>query len=474
MHKGHGWPVVLLHKVFSDVKTQQSGTGRDDYPEAGYAWYVVGVLTFAYMVSFLDRQVMALLIEPIRHDLGLTDTQISLLLGLAFSIFYTLLGMPIGRLADRASRRGIIAVGITIWCVMTAACGLARNFWQLFLARVGVGVGEAALNPSALSMISDYFPRERRGRAISVYNMGVALGAGIAYIVGGWIIGVVSSAPPLELPVVGQLFPWQTVFLVVGLPGLLIAILMATVREPTRKGRITVTDAAGRQTEHITIRQTLQFILLRWRTYATHMLGMSVVTIIGYGLFFWIPTTFIRTWGWAITDISLAYGIVNLVCGPLGVILAGNIADRRYQRGEKDSLMRTCLAFMLIFIPASAAAPLMPTGELAIAVLLPSAIGGAAVTATGAAALMMYTPNQLRAQVTALYYFVINVLGLTLGPTAVALVTDYGFREDGALRYSLAIVCAGAGAFAVGFLVANLKFYRQSVMEMEQAEVRPH
>lgn len=459
-----------VDKDSSDAKTQQSVSGHGDYPDASYAWYVVGVLTLAYMVSFLDRQVMALLIDPIRRDLDLSDTQISLLLGLAFSIFYTLLGIPIGRLADRRSRRGIIAVGITIWCFMTAACGLARNFWQLFLARVGVGVGEAALNPSALSMISDYFPRERRGQAVAIYNMGVSLGVGIAYIVGGWIIGVVNSAPPVELPVVGELFAWQTVFLVVGLPGLIIALLMATVREPSRKGRITVTDARGRETQQITIPETLRYIGTRWRTYSTHMLGMSVVTIIGYGLFFWVPTMYIRTWGWDITEISLAYGLVNLICGPLGVTLAGVIADRRYRRGEKDSLMRVCLGFMLIFVPASALAPLMPTGELAIVVLIPSAIGGAAVTAAGAAALMMYTPNQLRAQVTALYYFVINVLGLTLGPTAVALVTDYGFGDDAALRYSLAIVCASAGAFAVGFLIANLKHYGPAVEEMERAE----
>lgn len=452
------------------MKTPQDPGGREDYPPAPYAWYVVGVLTLAYMVSFLDRQVMALLIDPIRGDLGLSDTQISLLLGLAFSIFYTVLGIPIGRLADRRSRRGIIAVGITIWCFMTAACGLARNFWQLFLARVGVGVGEAALNPSALSMISDYFPRESRGQAISVYNMGVSLGAGIAYIVGGWIIGIVKSSPPVELPVVGELFAWQTVFLVVGLPGLLIALLMITVREPPRKGRITITDASGRETQQISIAETLRFLGMRWRTYSTHMLGMSVVTIIGYGLFFWVPTLFIRTWNWEITEISYAYGFVNLICGPLGVTIAGTIADRRYKRGVKDSLMRTCLGFMLVFIPASAIAPLMPTGELAILVLIPSAIGGAAVTATGAAALMMYTPNQLRAQVTALYYFVINVLGLTLGPTAVALVTDYGFGDDLALRYSLAIVCASAGAFAIGFMVANLKYYRRAVVEMEEME----
>ncbi len=447
-----------------------SGDTDASYPSTAYAWYVVGVLTLAYVVSFLDRQIMALLVEPIRADLDLSDTQISLLLGLAFAIFYTLLGIPIGRLADRRSRRAIIAVGITIWCLMTAACGLARNFWQLFLARVGVGVGEATLNPSALSMISDYFPREQRGKAISVYNMGVSLGAGIALILGGWIIGMVTAAPPVTLPVVGELYAWQTVFLAVGLPGLLIAALMITVREPARRGRIQISDASGRATDEISIPETVRYIARRWRTYGTHMLGMSVVTIIGYALFFWVPTMFVRTWDWTIPEISLAYGLVNLIFGPIGVTLAGWIADRRYRNGETDSLMRTCLWFMLIFVPFAAIAPLMPSGQLAIAALIPSAIGGAGVTAAGAAALMMYTPNQLRAQVTALYYFVINVLGLTLGPTLVALVTDFGFQDEGALRYSISLVSVGAGLFAVGFLVTNLAHYRVAVKEMEAVE----
>jgi len=144
-------------------QTATADTGKSGYPSPVYSWYVVVVLTVAYMFSFLDRQILALLIEPIRQDLEITDFQISLLLGLAFGIFYTALGIPIGRLADRRSRRGIIAVGVTIWCLMTAACGLARNFSQLFLARIGVGVGEATLNPSAYSLISDYFPRQRRG-----------------------------------------------------------------------------------------------------------------------------------------------------------------------------------------------------------------------------------------------------------------------------------------------------------------------
>lgn len=437
------------------------------YPPPTYAWYVVVVLTIAYVVSFLDRQILALLVEPIRSDLGLSDTQMGLVMGAAFALFYTVLGIPIGRLADRYSRRGIIAVGITIWCVMTAACGLSRNFAQLFLARVGVGVGEATLNPSAFSLISDYFPRERRGRAVSFYNMGVSIGAGIAMIVGGWIIAVVSDAPPVVLPAVGELFAWQTVFLVVGLPGLIVAMLMATVREPARRGKIRIATADGSETEVLSIRHTAGYLRDRWRLYGSHFLGMSVVTCIGYAYLFWIPTMFIRTWQWDIPRISLTYGLVNLIAGPIGVNLAGWLADRLYRRGRQDGHMRACFVFAFLFIPGSMLAPLMPTAELAVGMLVPASIGAAGVTATGAAALMMVTPNQLRAQTTALYYFVINMIGLSIGGAAVGAITDYVFGDELALRYTLALVATGAGLVGFVFLWINLRFYRQAMAEAD-------
>jgi MFS family permease len=438
-----------------------------DYPPPAQGWYVVVILTIAYVFSFLDRQILALLVEPIRQDLGISDTRMSLLLGMAFAIFYTLLGIPLGRLADRYSRRAIIAGGITIWCAMTVACGLARNYFQLFLARIGVGVGEATLNPCALSLISDYFPREKRGRAISFYSMGITLGVGIAMIIGGWVIDLVFDAPPIVLPVVGELYAWQTVFLVVGLPGLLVALLMATVREPARKGKMQVTSRAGTVTEDISIGEAIRFLARRWQTYSTHFLGMSVVTIIGYAYFFWIPTMFVRTWAWTIPQVAIVYGLVNLIVGPTGVNLGGWFADSLYQRGYKDGHMRACLFGALLFVPTSVLVPLMPTATLAFAMMIPSSIGGAIITATGAASLMMITPNQMRGQITALYYFVINILGLTLGPTAVALVTDYGFGFDGALRYSISIVSLVAGVLGLGFLAANLKFYAAAVVEAE-------
>ena len=428
---------------------------------------MVVVLTLAYMFSFLDRQILALLVEPIRADLGISDTQMSLLQGLAFGIFYTLLGIPIGRLADRRSRRAIIATGITIWCVMTAACGLAKNFTQLFLARVGIGVGEATLNPSAYSLISDYFPREKRARPMSFYNMGVSLGAGIAMVLGGQIIGWVFSQPKPVLPVVGELFHWQVVFMMVGLPGLLVAMLMFTVREPERRDKISL-DGAENTPDVIPLRTAAGFLWDRKSTYGTLFLGMSVVTIIGYGYFSWIPTMFMRTWGWSISQIAFAYGMVILIFGPIGVNFGGWLAERWYNKGRRAAHMRVTLLGALILVPASTIAPLMPTPELAVAMLIPATIGGAIPTATAGAALMMIVPNQLRAQTTAIYYFVINVLGLTIGPLAVALLTDRVFHNEAMLRYSIAIVSGGAGAMALGFLIANIKHFRASVIEADQ------
>ena len=442
-----------------------SATNNDGYPETRYAWYVVVILTIAYMFSFLDRQILGLLVEPIKADLGISDTKMSLLGGLAFGIFYTLLGIPIGRLADRHSRRGIIAAGITVWCLMTAACGLAKNFTQLFIARVGIGIGEATLNPSALSLISDYFPRERRARPLSFYNMGVSLGAGVAFLAGGAIIGWVYSLPPIVLPIVGEIYQWQAVFFIVGLPGLLVALAMVTVQEPTRKDKISVSDASNNDV--LSIRQAVDFLWERRATYGTLFLGMSVVTIMGYGYFYWIPAMFIRTWEWSMGQVGLAYGIVILIAGPFGVNFAGWLADRWYRSGRKAAHMRVTLLGCLIMAPTSILVPLMPTPEAAVLMLLPQNVGAAMATATGAASLMMIVPNQLRAQTTAIYYFVINVLGLTLGPLLIALVTDNVFADESMVRYSIAIVAALVGPAALWCLYVNIRHFRESVIEAD-------
>ncbi|RYG14155.1 MAG: MFS transporter [Burkholderiales bacterium] len=435
-----------------------------DYPSAVYSWYVVGVLTLTYTVSFIDRQIMALMIEPIKRDLAITDTQVSLLIGLAFAVFYTLLGIPIARLADRHSRRVVIAAGVTIWCVMTALCGLARNYTQLFVARIGVGVGEAALSPSALSMLSDYFPKRTRGRAVAVYNTGITLGTGLAMIVGGQLVERISNAPPVMLPVVGELFAWQTMFILVGLPGLVMAILMVTVREPKRRERLPTAEG---ESQHLALKTVLLFLGSRFRMYGTHFLGMSTVAILAYGLFAWIPTMFVRTWGWSIGDVGLAYGCVTLAAGPLAAVLASVLGERLSARGHEDAQMRAALISVCIGIVGAIGAALSPTPWMAVLMLLPASVGTTAATASGLSALMTVTPNQMRAQASACYYLVVNLLGLTLGPTGIAIFTDYVFKDSGALRYSVASVSALAGIFAAVFLTLNLKHYRKEFVESQ-------
>jgi MFS family permease len=432
-----------------------------------YAWYVASVLTLAHIVSFLDRQVLALLVEPIKRDLSISDTQMSLLMGAAFAIFYTVMAIPIGRLADRRKRTVIITAGVTVWCVMTAMCGMARNYGQLFLARIGVGAGEATLTPSALSILSDYFPRDRLGAAVGFYNMGVSVGAGIAFLVGGQVIGFVTSAPPVTLPILGELYAWQTVFFFVGVPGLAGAALLSTVREPVRRGKIKLENKISAGGDQITLREAAGYLAKRWRTYGGLALIVSGSTILGYAFLSWITSMYLRTWDWTVPQIATGLGIVLLIAGPIGVNGAGWLADRWFKRGHKDAHLRVMMISAPLMLFASAALPLMPTPELALLMFAPHILGAAGITAAGGAALMLITPNQLRAQTTAVYYFIISLAGLMLGPFSVAFITDYIFADESALRYSMAIIGFVAPLMSVICAIIIRNPYRRSIAESE-------
>jgi MFS family permease len=208
---------------------------NNGYPSATRAWVTVAILMVAYVLSFIDRQILNLLVGPIRRDLMISDTQMSLLMGLSFALFYTVCGIPLGRLADTKSRRGLIAIGVLFWSAATAACGMAKLYWQFLICRIGVGVGEAALSPAAYSLIADSFPAERRATAISVYSMGVYLGSGIAFLLGGLVIKFASAQGDVMLPVLGEVRPWQLIFLILGAAGVLFTLLMLAVREPARR-----------------------------------------------------------------------------------------------------------------------------------------------------------------------------------------------------------------------------------------------
>lgn len=401
------------------------------WPSPARGWWAVAVLTFAYVVSFADRTIISLLIDPIKIDLALSDTQIALLQGLAFGIFYTLMGLPLGWLADRVARRSVIAAGASVWCVMTAACGMAQNFWHLFLARVGVGAGEASLSPAALSIISDYFPRERRGLPIGVYTMASASGAGIALIIGGVVIDMVSGAERLVLPFIGELARWQVAFIVVGFAGLVIVPLLATVAEPARRNELSVQQRAHGLVPFV--RQHRAFVL-------RHYGGVALFGIVIYGVLSWMPAYFMRSFGWSPTQVGLAYGPILLVFGGAGTVVGGWIATVLTRRGVRDaSIWVTGVGMLLTAVPmimvGLASTPLSALAWLAPALLLMTSPGGTAIQA-----IQECVPNHLRGQASAVYYLVISIVGLTLGPLSVALLTDYVFGDTGRTGVAIAVV----------------------------------
>jgi MFS family permease len=413
--------------------------------ESAYAWYVVGVLMLANVSSFIDRQIMALLVDPIRSDLRISDTQMSLLLGLAFAVFYSLMGFPIGRLADRRSRRAIIVAGITTWSVMCALCGLARSYWQLFLARVGVGVGEAALTPPAYSLLADYFPPARLASALSLFSTGIFLGSGLAYLVGGTVIELVGQLD--RWPLLGELHPWQRVFVAVGLPGVLVALLMLSVREPPRRG--------GQTGEAVSLRQLFAYLRSHRGAYLAHSAGYSLFSLVNYATAAWFPAFFMRVHGWSPGKVGLFMGGATLFFGTLGVLGGGRLASRMSARGTLDANLRVGTVAALAAALAAAPLYLAANEQVVVLALVATNVFAAFPWGAAAAAVQEITPPEMRGQASALFLFLINVLGLALGPTVVALVTDHFFRRDDAVGLSLLVVTIlgrvlAALAFTVG------------------------
>lgn len=424
-----------------------------------YEWYVVGVLMLASMVAFVDRQVITLLVEPIRADLDISDTGISLLMGLAFAIFYVTMGVPIARLSDRHSRRVIIAIGIFLWSIATAACGLARSFAQLFLARVAVGVGEATLSPAAYSMIADYFPASKQGRAVAVYAMGIFLGAGLAMVAGGAAVAIITNAEPVSLPLVGTLKPWQTTFVVVGLPGVVLtALILLTVREPARRDVIETAGDKG-----VPIREVFAFMWTNRGTFTSIFLGYATGGMAFYGFLFWVPEFIRRTYGWEISDAGIVFGLELAILGSLGALVGGSISDWLTKRGVRDAPLRAATVFFAISMPIMAITPLMPTAGSAIPMLGIMAFAISLQQALSPVALQRVTPNQMRAQIMALFFLVASFCSIAMGATSVALLTDYVFRDDADLRYSLSIVATVMMSLATISLWLGLGAYRKSL-----------
>lgn len=426
------------------------------YPRPILGWFAVSVLLLAYISSFIDRQILGLLVTPIRRDLDISDTQMSLLMGLAFALFYTIVGVPVARLADSRSRRGIIAWGIAVWSLMSAACGLAHTYVQLLLGRFGVGVGEAALSPPGYSLIADYFPPARLATALSVYSTGIYLGSGLANVIGGVVIGFADRGQMVHWPLVGEVRAWQSVFFVIGLPGLLIALLMCLVPEPPRRG-------VARERMRIPIASVVGYLRANARTFFTHNVGLGLISLVNFGTAAWLPTWLIRVHGWTPARAGLTLGPITMVFGSLGIVGGGWLADRMRARGHSDAKMRVCLMSAVGQLITGVLYLTAPNTTLALFWFAPFSVFAAGPFGAAAAAVQEITPDRMRAQLSSVYLLVINLLGLGVGPTAVAAMTDFVFHDPQAVGHAiLGVTIIGlTGACAV--LASGLGAYRRTL-----------
>ncbi len=423
-----------------------------------YSWYVVFVLMIAYISSFIDRQILSLLVIPIKRDLHLSDTQISLLMGLSFALFYTLLGIPIGRLADQKNRKKIIIWGVLAWSLMTTICGGIKTYFQFFMARVGVGVGEAALSPPAYSIITDYFPKEKLGRAISVYSAGIYIGSGLAVLIGAGLIGSLPEGGTTTVPIFGEIFHWQMLFFYIGLPGVLIALLVSTIKEPARKNSLHSNQKEGQ----LSLNQALSYIKTKQKAFLSVTFGITFISMVAYASTFWIPTYFVRNFGWSIQKAGGLYGIIISIFSTTGIITGGWLADRFAKQGKTDGKLRVgiiaaCGILMTSFFP------LLSNEKAVIVMLAVPSFFCAFPFGASTAAIQELMPNNVRALASAIYLFVINIVAMGIGPLIVALITDYVFQDEKAIKYSLAMTTTLGSTLALFFYWNGLKAFRDAV-----------
>lgn len=407
-----------------------------------YAWYVALLLAAAHLVSFIDRYLMSLVMEPLKVDLGVSDTQLGLLQGTGFVILYTLVAVPLGRTADRVNRRNLIIAGILIWSVATALCGLASSFGELFAARIGVGFGEAALVPAAMSLMAAYFPRHQLGRAVSLFTTGASLGKSAALIGGGAVLALLIGMGGLDLPGLGRLAPWQGTFVLMAIPGVVLALLLCTVREPARPASGAVQPG---------IAEAWRYVTRHRAAFALHTGASALVVLTIQSLGAWAPSFYIRFFHMTAPQAGLAIGSVILVAAPLGHLCGGMLTDwfqmRRWPSPAAPVIvigLAGAIPSVVLFVTCSSLpVSLTAYGVLSFCVTLaaPASLAG----------VQMLAPDRLRGLVTSMFLAVTTLIGIGVGPALIGLCSDLA---GGPLELGNAIMMVIAGVSAIGIALA--------------------
>ena len=439
------------------------------YQTPAARWSVVGLIMIGMVFSIIDRQIIALLVEPIKADLGLTDTQFSLLLGPAFVVFYVLFGFPFGLLADRMQRRHVIALGVTIWSAATVMCGAAWSFLTLAAARATVGAGEASLMPSSMSVLSDLFSRERLPFVTGIFSVSMHIGGASAMLIGGVILSLFADTPSIAVPLLGDLAPWQLTFVIVGMPGFILAAIFMIIPEPRRKlapaHETDMREAATPDPADQPVNQTalIAFMKRNKRTIAVQFAAASILTIGTYAFTSWAPAYLIRAQGLSSSDAAFVLGVILLLCGPAGTVGGGALST--WLTKNKGCVDAPWLVMMLSAAGTGvfgAVAFMSPVQAVGIAFLGAAILFGSLYIGVIHAALQVITPNQLRGRMAAIMLIFMTGIGATSGPVLVALLTDYLFADPMKVGFSITIIVAFVGISVSTLLGFNLGSYRQS------------
>ena len=431
--------------------------------EAGsaYAWLVVAVLVFASIVSYIDRQVVAIVVGPMKAYLHVSDSQIGWLYGI-FAIFYAVAGIPIAWLADRSSRTTLIGVGILLWSVVTTLCGVARTFGHFALARIGVGVGEAVLTPTVSSLIGDLLPRNQVPLGVSIYQAGAVAGSAIAFIVGGTILSLVQNAGTLTLPVLGAVEPWQQLFLYCGCLGLVAGPLFLFLREPARRG-------AGTARQTATLADILAFYRSNSRTLIFHHAGFLLLSLMGFGFAFWSVSYFTRVHGLPAATAAQSFGWIYLICGSCASVWPPLLAARLARAGHRDANIKAAMIGGGLAIPFIVISQQMPTPFWAFVAYVPAMLCVPSPFGLAYGSLPVIAPAAMRAVVTSVFMFVVN-LGMLLGPPIAGFFNERLFPQPDGVRYSLSTLTLICGSGGLVLLALCRKHYARSLQAADAFE----
>lgn len=450
-------------------KSSDTNGDRKGYPSSRVAWSTLAVLAVTYMFSFMDRQILVLLIDPIKTDLQITDTQVSLLAGMAFAIVYTIACIPMGRIADLWVRKYVIIGGVTVWSLLTISCGFARNFTQMFLSRMGVGLGEASLTPTAYALIPDLFPPQKLARGMSVFALGGLIGGGVSLVLGGVIIGLVNDIDVISMPWVGQIKAWQMVLFTAGALTLLMVIPLSLMPEPKRHSvQETLTEegdalAAG-SAEHRAFKAVLAYLWRYKSFYGFFIAGIAINNLFAFGFGTWVPTYFIRIHGWDPSSAGMTLGGLYLAPAIIGALCAGWLADTFYAKGYRAAPLYIMVTLLAAFIPLILCFVYAPAMELKISAMVIYYLMETMLSVLFPTVIQMATRNRIRAQISAIVLLLVNLSGYGVGPLTIALVTDHVFHDEMAIGHAMAVVCVTACGLALSILCFALKPFKQRVI----------